>query len=384
VISVTPVQADSAHEIRQLREQLRESEEIIRALRAGEADALVVNGPDGPKIYTLEGAEHPYRVLIETMNEGAVTLQTSGIILYANARFAEIIGQPLAEIIGQTFMGFVVPTEQQVFAALLASGLTDRSTGALSLQRTAGVAVPVQVSLRALHDAGSAHGCMIVTDMTAAASASAEIRSALAEKELLLREVHHRVKNNLQIMTSLLRLQARSTHEPQISDALLDAQNRLSVMALLHEQLYRTANLATIDLGDYLRTISSTIYRAYVTDTDAVRFACTIKTTVVLDPELAIPLGLIITELLVNSIKHAFPDGRPGLIQLQFTVDTNDLLVIIDDNGVGFEPQAGPSTKLGLDLVTSLARQIKGHVSFEHGAGTTVELRVPLTQFTHG
>jgi two-component sensor histidine kinase len=218
---------------------------------------------------------------------------------------------------------------------------------------------------------------MIITDMSAAHAASTQIRNTLAEKELLLREVHHRVKNNLQIITSLLRLQARSTHNSQIAEALRDTQNRIRVMALVHEQLYRSSSLAAIEIGDYLRSLGNSVHRSFSDGSAGVRLACDVTATLMLEPDLAIPLGLIVTELLVNSLKHAFPGGRAGLLQLRASHDDDTLVVIVADDGVGFVPPEDPPTTLGLDLVTSLALQIGAHLRIEHQSGTWVELRVP-------
>jgi PAS domain S-box-containing protein len=367
-------------EVEQLRRRLAEAEEIIRALRDGEADALVVSGPDGPRVYTLEGADHTYRVLIETMNEGAVTVQDTGVMLYANARFAELLGFPLGELIGQPFAHFVSPADQPLFETLLARGLVDRSSGALTLLSAAGTPLPVQISLRVLHDEGAARGCMIITDMSAAAEASAQLHNLVSEKELLLREIHHRVKNNLQIITSLLRIQARSLGDPRIREALLDSQNRIAVMALVHEQLYHSANLGTIGVGDYFRNLSSSVFRAYADSAGAVRLDCGDMASLTIDPDLAIPLGLIVTELLVNSLKHAFPDGRTGVVQILASVDGDTLIVCVIDDGVGFVTPEGPSPSLGLELVASLVRQIRAEFRFTHSRGTRAELRVPLGQ----
>jgi PAS domain S-box-containing protein len=364
--------------VEQLRRRLAEAEELIRALRDGEADALVVSGPDGPRVYTLEGADHTYRVLIETMNEGAVTVQDSGVVLYANARFAELLGFPLGELIGQPFARFVSPADQPLFEALLARGLVDRSSGALTLQSAADTPLPVQISLRVLHDEGAARGCMIITDMSAAAAASTQLHSLLSEKELLLREIHHRVKNNLQIITSLLRIQARSLGDPRIREALLDSQNRIAVMALVHEQLYHSASLAAIGIGDYLRNLSSSVFRAYAERAGVVRLDCGDMASLTLDPDLAIPLGLIVTELLVNSLKHAFPDGRAGVVQILASLDSDTLIVCVIDDGIGFVSPDRPSPSLGLELVASLVRQIRAELRFTQTRGTRAELRIRL------
>lgn len=181
---------------------------------------------------------------------------------------------------------------------------------------------------------------------------TAELSELLASKELLMREIHHRVRNNLQIVSSLLSLQARL---PESSTALQDCQSRIESIALVHEQLYRTENLNQIDLGDYLASLSVRLFASLGGSSRDIELKLNlISANVSVDQ--AVALGLILNELVTNSLKHAFPDGRPGVVEVTLTRSEGWLSMRVRDDGVGkSEPEAGG---LGLTLVATLAQQL--------------------------
>ena len=211
--------------------------------------------------------------------------------------------------------------------------------------------------------------------------AEERVRDSLAEKEVLLREVHHRVKNNLQVITSLLNMQSRQVKDETVMELFRESQNRVRSMALTHEQLYRSSDLANVDLGRYVKDLASGLFRSYGVDPRRVRLTvATIREPLPLD--LAIPCGLIITELVSNALKHAFPDGREGEIRIELTTDDTGLTTLrVVDNGVGLpEYVVGTSNKtLGLRLVISLATQLGGTIDVSGDDGTMfcVEFEIP-------
>lgn len=367
-------------EIARLQARLAELEELVRALQMGEADALVIDGPRGPLIYTLRGAEHPYRVLVETMNEGALTLLADGTILYCNGKFAEMVGLPQDQLTGRSLLDLIAPADRLLCAELLSAGAAGSSKGPITLQAIDGSQRPAQISLRALKDETEANMCAVVTDLSGPQAVAAQLRAALAEKELLLREVHHRVKNNLQIVSSLLRLQAENISDERVSAAVQDSQNRIRALALVHEQLYRSESLAHIDIGEYLQSIATSVWRSISMRGSPIRLASEVSHGISINIDQAIALGLIVTELVSNSVKHAFPHGtKDGTISLRLHKDGNTLHVEVADNGVGMLAQmnAGGGS-LGMQLVHGLCRQIGATLQFGDGPGTTVIIRVPL------
>jgi two-component sensor histidine kinase len=202
--------------------------------------------------------------------------------------------------------------------------------------------------------------------------AEAQIRSSLAEKEVLLQEIHHRVKNNLQVISSLLNLQAHSIEDGQIQEIFKDSQNRIRSMSLIHEKLYSSQNLDQIDFGDYARDLALFLFHFYQAESRALNL--TVQTdSALLDIDIAVPCGLILNELATNALKHAFVDGRSGEIRIEFR-NTSDgyLRLIVQDNGIGFPQNLDfrNSTSLGLQLVDTLVRQINGSIGLRHDIGS--------------
>jgi two-component sensor histidine kinase len=207
-----------------------------------------------------------------------------------------------------------------------------------------------------------------------------QLQAALREKEVLLREVHHRVKNNLQVISSLLSLQADAMADPQIRAAFEDSQNRIQVMALIHESLYQTENLAQIDTVSYLQQIGHQLLEAY--DTPDHRLAlCFQLEPVSLQIHQAVPCGLILNELLSNAFKHAFPGGQAGEVRITLRREISDICVLaVHDTGIGFPDgfDFRQTESLGLQLVCALAEQLGGRIALQCGLGTSFTLTFPL------
>ena len=163
-----------------------------------------------------------------------------------------------------------------------------------------------------------------------------QITAALAEKEVLLKEIHHRVKNNMQVITSLLNLQAGRDQDERIMEALRESRDRVQAMALVHEALYRTESLAEIDLNHYISGLIQALIRSYSSRTQGVRVECRIPGPLALAMDKAVPCGLILNELLSNSLKHAFPDQRPGTIIVEASIlEDQRLQLVVQDDGWG-------------------------------------------------
>jgi two-component sensor histidine kinase len=206
--------------------------------------------------------------------------------------------------------------------------------------------------------------------------AEESFKASLRQQEVLLQEVHHRVKNNLQIISSLLSLQASYIQDPLIGEMFTDTQNRVISMALIHETLYQSSALGRIDLGAYARTLADQIWRSYGVEPD--RIALHIQTDeVLLDINRAIPCGLILNELLCNCLKHAFPSGSGGTIHVELRSDAaRQVTIIVRDTGVGFPTDVHfrETQNLGLQLVCTLAEQLEGVLELECNGGTAFTL----------
>ena len=207
-------------------------------------------------------------------------------------------------------------------------------------------------------------------DITERKTVDAALNASLREKEALLKEVHHRVKNNLQVITSLLRLEAGRSSQPDTKSVLADMQGRIQSMALLHEALYRSGSFATVDLGAYLRKISTQEARVLASRAGHVALRLDVR-SVFVDMDQAIPCGLLVNELVSNCFKHGFPGGRSGevLIELHELADGTQLRLRVSDTGVGLPSDfdARRSTSLGLQLAGDLAVQLGGHLDIGPG-----------------
>jgi len=218
-------------------------------------------------------------------------------------------------------------------------------------------------------------------DISARKNAEKKIKASLREKEVLLREIHHRVKNNMQIISSLLNLQASSMDDKKHIEILSDSQNRIRSMSLIHEKLYNSTNLAQIDIKDYIKDLSSYILQFY--QTAAGSTSLNIETDEIwMGIDTAIPCGLIINELLSNSLKYAFPENRQGEINIRLRKSgESSYSLTISDNGVGIPDDIDfRNTKtLGLQLVTTLAEdQLQGTLELDRSSGT--EFRINFSE----
>jgi PAS domain S-box-containing protein len=196
------------------------------------------------------------------------------------------------------------------------------------------------------------------------------LRASLREKEILLKEVHHRVKNNLQVISSLLNLQAMEIGDPTTRELFRESQHRVRSMATVHERLYRSGNFAQIDFGEYLESVTRDLTRAFRRE----GVSCTIRADRVLLPiDTAIPCGLIVNELVSNALKHAFSDGEEGIIEVELRARPNrEVELIVRDNGRGFpaDKDFRSMASMGMNLVLSLTEQICGTIDLDRSGGT--------------
>ena len=207
-------------------------------------------------------------------------------------------------------------------------------------------------------------------------NAENKIAASLMEKEVLLREIHHRVKNNLQIISSLLYLQAKNVDQSTALDAFKESHNRIKSMALVHEKLYRSKNLAGIEISDYIHNLTSYLFQSYGVSADRIERKIFIE-NIQLGIDTAIPCGLIVNELVSNSLKHAFKEGQKGEIRIELrTIGEGMYRMVIADNGVGMDTSLDLEKRqtLGLQLVNALVKQIDGKIKVESGPGTRYEI----------
>ncbi|VVB94906.1 Histidine kinase [uncultured archaeon] len=218
----------------------------------------------------------------------------------------------------------------------------------------------------------------IAKDITERKRAEEKIMASLKEKEILLREIHHRVKNNMQIISSLLRLQSENIKDEEYLEVFKDSYNRIKTMSLVHEKLYQSGDFTNINFKGYIHDIVSSIYQSHFIDKDIISLNMDIE-DVSLGIDTAIPCGLIINELVTNSLKYAFPDGRYGEIGIILNrIEENRFELVVSDNGISIPlgMDFRKTETLGLRLVSILAEdQLLGEISLDRSKGTEFKIR---------
>ncbi len=209
--------------------------------------------------------------------------------------------------------------------------------------------------------------------------AEEQVRASLKEKEMLLKEIHHRVKNNLQVISSLLYLQSENIEDAPALEMFQESRNRVRSMALVHKKLYRSGDLARVDFAEYIRDLAMHLFRSYGVSSNVIKLKINVY-DVSVGIDTAVPCGLILNELISNSLKHAFPNSREGEIHIELRSDSDDeVTLIVGDNGIGFPKDLDfrNTTSLGLQLVNTLTNQIEGTVELDRSGGTEVIIRFP-------
>jgi len=528
-----------------LEARLAEAEDTLRAIRNGEVDALMVARPEGDQVYTLQGAETTYRLLVEEMNEGALLLSPEGTVLYSNARFAALANVALERVTGSRWERFFVPADHGRLQGLLAAAGAGDAREDLDLDGQGGPPRPVAVSLRAMRGDRPQGFSVVVADLTGQKAAEAALREAnealelrvaertaqltrtnelllaemaerertdeelrrqraslrqsearyrdlaesvpamvwaadargvtvnhtsrwyeytgqtaeqacgegwrevvhpddaqrvgdrwgqslrtgedyaieyrirraidgayrwhsvratlrkdeggapqgwfgicidieerrqteerfqvsLREKEVLLKEVHHRVKNNLQVIASLVDLQADALQEPALRGVFAEMRDRVRSMALVHEKLYQSENLARVEFADYTRSLLTYLARAHRSAETRVRLELKLE-PVSLAVGAAVPCGLLLSELVTNAFKHGFRGRSEGKLAAGLRQDADGRVRLrVSDDGVGLPADVDwrQSRSLGLRLVHLLSRQLDAAVEVRQGGGT--------------
>lgn len=336
------------------------------------------------KTRAMERLHSFQRAVFEQAPDGILVADDSGLILEANERLAALFGYA-PEILAGMRIEDLVPghlrAAHRIRRAEFARSPTTRVMSAdrtLRGQRADGSEFPIEVALAPMTTPDGARVIAIVKDVSEARRAETLIRDALKEKELLLGEIHHRVKNNLQIVHSLLDMQAGLTQDPSAAGALRDSQNRIQSMALIHQTLYQSRDFAEVEFGQFLETLMGHLQGSYGRNdlrldsrADSVR----------LPIDRAIPCGLIVNELVTNALKHAFPGQRRGTVTVELhRLPGNRVEVAVSDDGIGIPDSVDLSTlsSLGMQLVQVLTDQLKAELHVQRRGPTRVAVVFPL------
>ena len=225
----------------------------------------------------------------------------------------------------------------------------------------------------------------IIRDITARKKTERMLVKTIHEKEILIKEIHHRVKNNLQIISSLLSLQSNTIEESQTREALRESQSRLRSMSQIHELLYQSHEPTSVQFSPYARTLVDSLFRSYGINTQRIKVLFDTQ-DVKLDLPVAIPCGLILNELVSNCLKHAFPPEGTGTIRVHFSANEGRSILRVGDDGMGLSPNFHMENikTLGISLITTLVKQIKGNMEVQNGNGTSVTIAFPCRTAMRG
>jgi two-component sensor histidine kinase len=201
------------------------------------------------------------------------------------------------------------------------------------------------------------------------------IQKALDEKEVLLKEIHHRVKNNLQVVSSLLSIQSRDITDEKALEAVNESRNRVKSMAIIHQNLYSEDNLTGIDLKSYVTKLAGSLFNSYKVDQDEIEFVTDID-EMILDVDTTIPMGLILNELITNALKYAFVGRETGLLKVSLKEQAGGLELIVQDNGVGINTQETRKDSFGMKMIEAFAQKLNASHEVSSGSGTTVKLLI--------
>ncbi|MBI4558252.1 MAG: PAS domain S-box protein [Candidatus Hydrogenedentes bacterium] len=329
----------------------------------------------GAVSYPAESSQEILYKIFENAPDAILLVDMEGRITMANAQAENMFGYRREELLGQPVEILIPPrlaARHVKYRAEYGAAPRIRPMGAgleLFGHRKDGSEFPVDIMLSPLEVEGSSLFLGVVRDTTERKRIETQ---AARVREMYLKEVHHRVKNNLQVISSLFYLQSTYTSDPRILEILLESQSRVRSISLIHEKLYRSPRLGKLDFGEYVQDLVADLLRTY----DIQRESLAVHTSVDdihLGVDTAVPCGLIINELITNVFKHAFPAGRVGAAGVElFPLGLTDFRLVVWDNGVGLPPDFDWRTtnSLGLKLVHDLTRQLEGtmEVRSNHGA----------------
>jgi PAS domain S-box-containing protein len=338
----------------------------------------------------LRESEESFRAIFDNAGIGISVLNRDTSLLKVNTTMQEMFGYSAAEILNTELAAYTYPedvlSDIDLFRDVFA-GRLDRYQVEKRYCRKDGQLLWGRFTASSIKDAAGQPQFVIgmLEDITERKLTEAQLRAgeerikaALHEKEVLLKEIHHRVKNNLQVIASLLYLQSGQLKDPDDRALFEDTQNRVKSMALIHESLYRTGDLAHFNFARYIDSLSAELLQSYAAGTAHIRLHTELD-ELVFDLDTAVPCGLILNELLTNALKYAFPDGRPGDIHIVLRAEVGHMTLSVRDTGVGLPADLDfrHTESLGLQIVSLLTEQLGGTITLTRELGTAFTVTFP-------
>lgn len=322
-----------------------------------------------------------FRALLDETNDAIFLSELpSGKFADFNSSACEQLGYSPQEMSEMSINDIIAPGKLEGMKGIIdnlieGKQLKNRLTVETFLMRQDNSQINVEINISLVRFSDDAYMVMVARDITERKEFENALKSSLKEKEVLIREIHHRVKNNMQIISSLLNLQKQYVNDEEAVNVLLESQNRVKSMAMIHEKLYKTNNFSEINFGDYIKSLVDDLFRSYGADPVQIKKKM-IFDEIMLGLETAIPCGLIISELVTNTLKYAFPNHMEGEFRIEMYEIEGLYHLIISDNGVGMPPDINfdKTETLGLILVNTLVNQLEGTVELESNNGTQFKI----------
>ncbi|MFA0833338.1 MAG: sensor histidine kinase [Methanobacterium formicicum] len=324
-----------------------------------------------------------FRALLDETNEAIFLSEVpSGHFADVNKFASQQLGYSTEKMLEMKVEDIIDPDKLDemrtiIFSLFDGKHLKNRKTIETVLKRSDNSQINVEMSISLVKFSDVFYIVMVARDITERKEFENALKSSLNEKEVLIREIHHRVKNNMQIISSLLNLQKQYVNDEEAVDVLKESQNRVKSMAMIHEKLYKSRNFSEINFADYIRSLVSDLFYSYGVDSNRVKTIILLE-EVMMGLETAIPCGLIVSELVTNTLKYAFPHQEKGEFKIELHSESDGFYdLIISDNGVGMPENINfdETDTLGLQLVNSLVNQLEGTVELSRDKGTKFNIK---------
>lgn len=321
----------------------------------------------------LINSESKYRSVIENIQDVFYRSDNQGNLVMVSPSVRQLLGYEVEESLNKPIAEtFYVNSQDRLDFLRELEKEGSIQNYEVTLKRKDGSVIPVETSSHYYYDEeGKVLGIEgIFRDITERKEAENQLKNSLKEKEILLKEIHHRVKNNMQIVYSLLSLQSECIEDPRYKTIFIENQNRVKSISVIHEKLYLSPDFSNIDFTEYLNSLIIEIFISYGVDMEKIKVDVK-NHNLKMGMDTAIPCGLILNELITNSIRHAFPYGK-GLITIDLQLINGRYVLIFSDDGVGIAPEIDfhKSKTLGLQLIKTLVKQLEGTIELDTRNGT--------------
>ena len=356
-----------------------DEETAVKAMKRGAYDYLIkdqsrnylkvlpVTVENAIKHKQAERHNHLLSHAMMSIQDNVYITDRKGTIIFVNEAFCKSYGYAEEEILGAK--SSILCDDDSPCQIMHSHSSDDHWLGEMRHIEKNGGTFPVSLSRSVIKDGDDVAIVTVTRDIAERVRAAEKIKKSLQEKNILLKEIHHRVKNNMQVISSMLNLQSEYINDEKYYALFKECQHRVKSMALVHELLYQSKDLAKVDFKEYINNLARILFRSYEA-CGAVDLQVNVD-DIILELDAAIACGLILNELLSNALKHAFPNGRRGTIRVDLRRNNGECVLVVEDNGIGFSKDINfrETTSLGLQLVTSLTEQLEGSIELNSNDG---------------